>query len=343
MSKPLPSDQPLPRREPAEQLGYFADRYRGRVQPLRLEQLQARMHVLGVDFTPDELTVLAALDAPDKVQEFLNTEIYYNNDHASPDLEETAMSPRRVLETGLAHCFEGALFAYAVNFLHGHSPQLMLLEASQDSEHNLVLFQDSRTRLYGCNAHSAFRNLDGRPANYSTLRALAESYFPYYYSDRSMDPNDLTLVGYSDPFDLISRYGVAWIASREPLWDIYCTYVDDTVHFHYLSSNSDETHSYPLVTALKQKWIELDSQGRPFVNADHLPVAAQNLWREFWNTLDARDERPRGRARELEQEFFRLTGTTPIDLNDNVEELDTFLERGYRIEQLLTQYSRNKK
>ena len=33
----------------------------------------------------------AALDTPARVQEFLNTQIYYNNDHASPDLEELYM------------------------------------------------------------------------------------------------------------------------------------------------------------------------------------------------------------------------------------------------------------
>lgn len=52
---------------------------------------------------------IIALDTPDKAPRFLNTEIYYNNDHAAVELAETAMSPRQVLRTGLAHGFEGAL------------------------------------------------------------------------------------------------------------------------------------------------------------------------------------------------------------------------------------------
>lgn len=32
-------------------------------------------------------------DAPQKVQAFLDTEVTYNNDHATPDREETAWTP----------------------------------------------------------------------------------------------------------------------------------------------------------------------------------------------------------------------------------------------------------
>jgi len=231
VSKPYPVP-PLP--DPAEQIQTFVNLYRDAVHPTTLARLTACVCELSLPFTDQELLILAALDTPARVQEFLNTQIYYNNDHASPDLQETAMPPRLVLRTARAHCFEGAMFAYAVNYLHGHHPRLMLLEASQDSEHNLVLYRDPQTGWYGCNAHSAFKCLDGRPAEYKTLRALAESYYPYYYSDRTNDPGDLTLVGYSDPFDLVAKFGVRWMGSLEPLWDIYYTYLDDTITFHYL-------------------------------------------------------------------------------------------------------------
>ncbi len=324
------------RLEPEAQVEQLADLYRGRVNPAALAAIQARTRELGLDFDPDEMTIIAALDTPDRVQEFLNTQISYNNDHASPETEETSLPPRRVLQTAIAHCFEGAMFAYAVNYLHGHNPRLFLLEASQDSEHNLVLFHDPETGLYGVNAHSAFAHLDGRPARYENIRAIAESYLPYYYSDRSMDPRDLTLVGYSDPFDLVDKYGVAWMASLEPLWDIYYTYVDDTLTWHYLDDDPGEPHIYPLVKALKHKWIQVDALGHPFLSVGDLPPAAQELWRAFWSALNPGDPIPRGRAREIEKQFFKLTGTTPIDLNENVEELGYFLQRGYRLEQLLT-------
>lgn len=334
MSQPLPADQPVVRLPLAAQVKYFADLYRRAVNPVKRAWFNAHVVSLGWHFSDDELLVLAALDTPDQVQQFLNTQIYYNDDHLSPDLDETAMPPRRVLQTGMAHCFEGAMFAYAVDYLHGHNPRLVLLEAIQDSEHNLVLVQDKETGLYGCNAHSAFPHLEGRPAQYPTVRALAESYQPYYYSDRTRNPNDLTLVGYSDPFDLIAKYGVAWIDSDDALWDIYYTYIDDTIRLHYLFDDSSETHLYPVVRALKENWIQLDAHGKPFVSIADLPPAAQGLWHAFWRAFDPNDKRPRGPAREIEKQFMRLTGTTPIDLQDNAEDLQYFLERGYRIEQL---------
>jgi hypothetical protein len=198
-----------------------------------------------------------------------------------------------------------------------------------------VLYQDPQIGWYGVNAHSAFRCLGGRPAQYATICALAESYYPYYYSDRTNNPEDLTLVGYSDPFDLIAKFGVKWIDSLEPLWDIYYTYLDDTVTFHYLFDDSTETHLYPLVRALKDKWIQIKGQGHPFVSVESLPSEAQVVCQSFWRVYDQSDSRPRGEAREIEKEFMRLTGTTPIDLRENAEDLTYFLECGYRIEQLM--------
>ncbi|MBI5304414.1 MAG: hypothetical protein HY868_19940 [Chloroflexi bacterium] len=335
MSKPIPPGITLPEFESSQQLRHFADCYRRATNPVALAWFRARVREYAWHLSDDEVTILAALDTPDKVQQFLNTQIYYNNDHAAVELEETAMPPRLVLRTGLAHCFEGALFAYAVNFLHGHNPRMVLLEASQDSEHNLVVWQNPATGLYGCNAHSAFPNLDGRPARFRTIREMAESFVPYYYSDRTHDPNDLTLVGYSEPFDLIPKFGTAWIGSEQPLWDLYYTYVDDTVRLRYFD-DSNETHLYPVVRALKENWIRMDANGKPFVSVADLPRDAQDVWRAFWRVYGANDgRRAQGAAREIEKEFMRLTGTTPIDLADNASDLQYFLAAGYRIKQLI--------
>lgn len=337
MSKPLPKDQPLARLSPAAQVKYFADLYRRTLDPAAVARFQTRVRDLGLRFDDDELRVLAALAQPDKVQEFLNTQIYYNDDHASVELEETAMPPRCVLQTGRAHCFEGALFAYAVNYLHGHNPRWVLAEASQDSEHNLIVWRDARTGLYGCNAHSAYPHLDGRRAQFTTIRALVQSYAPYYFTDYTRDPNDLSLVGYSEPFDLIAKFGVEWIATEAPLWDIYYTYIDDTWRFHYLRDDSGAPHLYPVVRALKEKWIEIDAHGKPFVNANNLPRDAQALWRAFWELHGDHQtyRRPRGEEAEIEKQFFRLMGTTPIDLEDNAFDLQFFLAAGFHIRDIV--------
>lgn len=335
MSKSIP-DGGIPRRPPGEQAALFASIYRRSLNPAQRAWFETRCLGLGLAFPEDELTVLAALDTPDKVQEFLDARLYYNDDHASIEQDETAMPPRRVLQTGMAHCFEGAMFAYAVNFLHRHAPALVLLEASQDADHNLVVCRDPRTKLYGSNAQSRYPGLTGRPARYETVRALAESYLPFYFSDRTLDPKDLTLVGFSDGFDLAAAFGTAWMGSEEPLWDIYYTYIDAGRRFHNFAGDPDETHLYPAVRALKENWIRLDAGGKPFVSLPDLPPAARTLWDAFWREFgpDA-GPRPRGRAREIEQAFMALTGTTPIDLSDNAFDLQFTLAAGYRLDRLL--------
>ncbi len=335
MSKPIPHDRPYTPLAPADQVRFFAEWYRASVNPTTLARVQNFAGALGLQFWDDELIVIAALDTPDKVQDFLNTQVYYNDDHVSIDQDETALPPRHVLQTGAAHCFEGALFAYTVNYLHGHAPRFVLLETTQDIEHNLVVCRDPQTGLFGCNAHSTYPGLDGRRAEFPTIAALAESYYPYYYSIRSQDLYDIVLIGYSDPFDLTMRFGTAWMASEAHLWDIYYTYIDASVMFHYLRDDPGKPHLYPLVRALKENWIRVNEQNQGFVSVRDLPRAAQALWAMFWREHSDASKRPSGFATEIESDFFRLTGTTPIDLQDHADDLQWFLAAGYRVEQLI--------
>jgi hypothetical protein len=335
MSKPLPPHVTFTQRDPAEVLREFVAHYRDAIDPAAHARIVARTRELGLHFCDDELLIIAALDTPSKVQDFLDTQLYYNDDHVSVVQEETTMPPRRVLQTGMAHCFEGALFAYAVDFLHGYEPGFMLLETTQDIEHNLVAYRDARTGLFGAHAHSTYPGLDGRPAQFASLHALAESYYPYYYSIRSNDLSDIVLVGYSVPFDLNARFGIDWIGAEENLWDIYYTYIDDSVMFHYLRDDPGTPHLYPLVRALKERWIDLDVRGKPFVNLDHLPYEAELLWHAFWRAHPDGSQRASGAASDIEKQFMRLTGTTPIDLQDNAYDFNFFLMAGYRIEQIV--------
>ena len=309
-----------------EQLSGFLRRYEPSTAPGANAQVAARARALGLGFSVDELAVLAALDTPQKVQQFLDTEITYNNDHATPDSEETAWTPKQVLARANAHCFEGAMFAYAVNTLHGHEPRLVLLEASQDSDHNLVVYRDPATGLFGCNAHSAFPKLEGRAPAFKTIRALGESYHPYYYSDRSRDPNDLTLVGYSERIDLVATHGAAWMASDTDLWDLYFSYVDETSVFHFLFDDSGESHRYPAIRALDEKWIVRGADGKVTVAVQNLPPAAQDLWAHYWE-----QKRAGAPMRELDRRFRALTGLTPVDLDDNARDLQMQLEKGARM------------
>ncbi len=83
MSKPILPDQSIVQREPAAQVKYFADLYRGAVKPVELAEFKSRAVGLGLHFTDDELLVFAALDHPAKVQEFLDTQIYYYDESNS--------------------------------------------------------------------------------------------------------------------------------------------------------------------------------------------------------------------------------------------------------------------
>jgi hypothetical protein len=335
LSKPIPKEG-IVRVAPEEKLRDLAGRFRDTGSPEGAARFAARCQALGLSFGPDELAVLAALDTPGRLQAFLDAELYYNDDHASAEQDETAMPPRLVLGTGMAHCFEGAMFAYAVSFLHGHDPRLVMLEASQDADHNIVVWKDPRSGLFGSMAQSRYPGLVGRPAEYPTLRALAETYVPFYYSDRTLDPKDLTLVGFSDGIDLAAKYGAAWMASEEPLWDIFYTYIDDTVPFHYFSDDPGRPHHYPAIRALEESWVRLDAAGKPYVSLADLPAAAREVWDRFWKAYGPADgPRPRGRASEIEREFFRLTGTTPIDLEDIAFDLQFYLASGYRLDQLV--------
>lgn len=341
MSK-LYSDPAPPVISPQAQIAYYVKRVQARVHPASLARIQTRVRELELDFTGDEMFILAALDNPRRVQWFLDHEIYYNNDHAHVEQEETSAPPRIVLRTGKAHCFEGALFAYAVNFLHGFEPRWMLLEGTRDVDHNLVVYQDKHAVRWGCNAHSGYPHLGGREPEFFTLREIAETYYPYYYSGYTNDPNDLTLVGFSEPVDLTQKFGAQWMAQLEPTWDLYYLLVDDTWTFYRMTPpygeqyrDASETHLYMSIAALKNGWIETKPRVR--VNEKNLPPQAQTIWHEFWKTFDPKGHLPRGRAAELEGEFFRITGMTPIDLNFNAEEIGYFLDKGYRVEQLLTQ------
>jgi hypothetical protein len=356
MSKLYPGNVPPPLLPPEQQLAYFVERVRSMVNPVSLERIRKQVRELQLEFSEEDTLILAALDNPRRVQWFLDNQVYYNNDHGDIEMEETSMSPRMVLRTGLAHCFEGALFAFTANYLHGFEPRWMLLEGSRDVDHNLIVYQDKHAVRWGCNAQSGYPHLGGREPEFFTLREMAETYIPYYYSGFTNNPDDLTLVGFSEPVDLTEKFGVQWMAQLEPTWDIYYLLVDDSWTFYRTDPpygkqyrDAGETHGYMLIDALKKKWIEVQtprvgmsttpetlgvaSHPRTFVNVNHLPPHAQTLWHQFWESFDPKDLLPRGRAAELEGEFFKETGTTPIDSNFNAEELGYFLEKGYKVEQ----------
>jgi len=85
-------------------------------------------------WTKAELRFFSKLDAPVKIQRFLNS-LQYDADYA-------CRSPRFVIKERKAHCFEGALFAASALRMQGHPPLLIDLRShNDDGRHDEVLKQ----------------------------------------------------------------------------------------------------------------------------------------------------------------------------------------------------------
>jgi hypothetical protein len=162
----------------------------------------------GWGFTPRELRALHALRTPWGVQRALEAMPYH--------LAGTAWSPRRVLAEGTAHCLEGAIFAAAALRVLGFPPLLLDLEAVQDSDHVLAVFQTDGH--WGAIGKSNFAGLRYRPPVYRTVRELVMSYFDGYINLRG----DRTLRAHSEPVDLarFDHSHPGWMTSDGDVWFI---------------------------------------------------------------------------------------------------------------------------
>jgi hypothetical protein len=158
------------------------------------------------DFTPGELRKLRALKTPYGVQRFLDAMPYH--------LATTAWSPRRVLSERTAHCLEAAIFGAAALRVIGHPPLLLDLEAVNDTDHVIAVFQERKH--WGGIAKSNYAFLEFREPIYRTLRELALSFFPAYFNLRG----DRTLRTFSRPVDLTRFDSRAWMTSEKDVWFI---------------------------------------------------------------------------------------------------------------------------
>lgn len=185
-----------------------------------------------------ERRLVRTLNSPEAMQAFLTEQVSYNFEPAG----ETAYGPVQVLKRRTAHCFEGALFAAALMWRHGWDPLLVLLEAPQDFDHNLIIYW--REGRVGCVSQSRHAELRGKAPSFPTLRDLVLSYYPHYYSDRTHDPNDLTLRGFSETIDL-RRFGSGWVTAPE-IWELYRSYAEG-VRFEKLfpADGEERFYSYP--------------------------------------------------------------------------------------------------
>lgn len=177
--------------------------------------------ILASPWTEEEQTFLATLDAPWKIQEFLDS-IPYNTDHQT-------RSPRRVMRDRRAHCTEGAIFAAAALRFHGHPPLLLDLRAENDDDHVIAVY---RVRGFvGAVAKSNFSGLRFREPIYRSYRELAISYFELYFNTLA----EKALRSYSRPLDLRQFDARNWMTTEEDL--------------AWIGERLDAMHHYALVDA----------------------------------------------------------------------------------------------
>lgn len=170
--------------------------------------------------TPPEKKLFQKLSSPQKIQDYLDT-LPINFEMRG----ETYMSPRRVIATKTAHCFEGALVAAAALAYHGQKPFLMDFRTSPtDEDHVVTLFKING--MWGAFSKTNHSILRYRDAVYRTPRELAMSYFHEYL----LWSGKKSLREYSAPFDL-SRYAPkGWVTAPDEL-DWLVQTLDDSRHF----------------------------------------------------------------------------------------------------------------
>ena len=156
-----------------------------------------------MDWSKEEIKFLKTLDNPDKIQRYLDS-IEYN-----PNYE--CRSPRHVIKKGLAHCFEGALFAAAALRFIGHKPLLVDMLAENDDDHVIAVFKERGH--WGAVAKSNFTSLRYREPVYRSIRELVMSYFDFYFNLNG----DKSLRSYSVPLNLTRFDRLNWATTDEDL------------------------------------------------------------------------------------------------------------------------------
>lgn len=156
-----------------------------------------------MNWNKEETGFLSRLDTPSKVQDYLDS-IDYN-----PAYE--CRSPRKVIQTRKAHCFEGALLSAAILNFHGFKPLIVDMKAFNDDDHVIAVY--SRKNLWGAVAKSNFTTLRFREPVFRTIRELIMSYFDFYFNVNG----DKSLRSFSRPLDLTIFDKKDWRTTDEDL------------------------------------------------------------------------------------------------------------------------------
>lgn len=182
-----------------------------------MDSYAARVRAL---LSPRERKLFSRLSTPQRIQDYLDSLRINFEPHGDTD-----MSPRRVIWTKEAHCFEGAVLGAAVLAFHGQPPLLLDLRTlPHDQDHVVALFKQNG--YWGALSKTNHSILRYRDPIYASVRELALSYFHEYI----LNDGSKTLRAYSRPFDLSKFDPKEWITTEEDIFWLAAA-LDDTRHF----------------------------------------------------------------------------------------------------------------
>jgi len=202
-----------------------------------------------MEWTKEERDLLKSLKDPDKIQIFLDS-LEYNPDY-------TSRSPRRVIKTGSAHCFEGALMAAAALQYCGNRPLIVDMLADNDDDHVIAVFKVNG--YWGSVAKSNFTSLRFREPVYRSLRELIMSYFDFFFNTDGYK----SLRSYSLPFDLTMYDPRNWQTTDEDL--------------EYIGDKIESLHHFPVITPEMIK--NLSKASEPMLKAGLLGSRPEGLFK----------------------------------------------------------------
>jgi len=180
---------------------------------------------------PNEFGIFKKLRSPAAIQDFINgLEMNFTG------RRHTYASPLVVLQTGKAHCMEGAMLAAAALWHLGYPPLLLDLKTTNaDDDHVVALFKEGGR--WGAISKTNHAVLRYRDPVYRDPRELAMSYFNEYFLDSGVK----TMRSYSAPFDILrcrAAHSDEWLTSRDDLAGI-AEALDFSPHFQILKKGVD--------------------------------------------------------------------------------------------------------
>lgn len=165
------------------------------------------------------------LNTPHLIQQYLKEKLHYHH-------EDTACAFPEIIKTKRADCFEGGIgFAFPLLYYWGYHPYVVMLHAdhARDVDHTLIIYRVNDK--IGALAKSNFDMLMDRAPEYLTLHELIETYDPHYISDFPGFTGEKTMIGYSDPINLLSLFGTGWffLKGEYALQNLYDHFTDNVM------------------------------------------------------------------------------------------------------------------